>query len=125
MNLPARGSKLPPRETGNTDKPVEEVIKEAPLKTSAAEQTNPVQSENELKPWLVGEKLDEAELSNLTRVKSFNIDYLTLAKLEFVLNAKKAEKRGVGQKKPNETILVLEGLNKLLDSELKKMGYKP
>lgn len=125
MTLPPRGGRLPPREQGDTDKSVEEVIKEAPLKTNVAEQTNTTQSIEELKPWLAGEKLDEAELSNLTRVKSFNIDHLTLKKLEYVLNAKKAEKRGIGQKKPNETILVLEGLNKLLDSELKKMGYKP
>ena len=121
--LPRRGGGLPPRtQSTSTDKTPEQVISEAPLKTSLAEQTNPVEDP---KPWLAGEKLDEAELSNLTKIKSFNIDYLTLKKLDFVLSVKKNEKRGIGQKRSNETTIVLESLNKFLDAELRKMGHKP
>lgn len=125
MSLPPRGQSLPPREKSTSDKSADQIISEAPLKTSPTEQTNPIQSTDELKPWLAGEKLDEGELSNLTKIKSFNFDYLTLKKLDFVLNARKNERRSIGQKRTSETTLVLESVNKLLDAELKKMGYKP
>ncbi len=123
MSLPKRGERLPPRTQGETTKSIDEVIKEAPLKTAIIEQTNPeIQPVEQQKVWRQGSNMSVAELMNLTVKKSFNFPVDTQLKIEHVLEAKRKEVRSFGSKKLNETTLVLEILEKGLNAELKKMG---
>lgn len=122
---PRRGAALPPRET-NTDntKSVEQVIQEAPLKTSTPEQTNPVQKETFIQPD--NQRLTVNQLWSLTKKKSFNFPLIIQDKLTCVLEHRKLTNVPVlGQKQIDETFLVLELLNAGLDQELIKMGLDP
>lgn len=131
MTLPSRRTvNVPTRERGNPEgKSQEEVIAEAKLKTNPAEQTNPepeLEKDPEVedkKPWLKGSNLTEAELMNLTTKKSFNFPLLIQAKLDFILEEQKKAVRGFGQRKPTESLIVIEALDRELNKELRKLGY--
>lgn len=117
---------LPPRQPQTTDKTAEQVIKDAPLKTNVSEQTNPIAEELPLektKPWMVGQKLSEAELMNVGKMKSFQIPVLLQDKITVLIESRKKQARGIGQKRVTDTSIILEFLEKGLNSELKKLGF--
>lgn len=121
--LPERraASTLPPRQKQVTQKSPEQVISEAPLKTTSTEQTDPV---NQTKPWLNG-NLSESELWKFTKKKSFNFPVILQEQLNIVVNEKKKEVRGFNQGEVNETTVVIDYIIKGLKADLKKMGYDP
>ena len=117
---------LPPRQTQTTDKTVQQVISDAPLKTNPSDQTNPIAEEQPLektKPWMVGQKLSEVELSHGSDIKTFRINQLVLEKLKEVVILRKKKARGAGQKQISDTSIINECLEKSLNAELKKLGY--
>lgn len=117
---------LPARQPVISEKTAEQVIQEAPLKTNVAEQTNPapeVLPLEKVKPWMVGQKLTEAELTNVTRIKTFQNPALIQAKIDVLIEHRQKLARGIGQKKVTDTSIILELLEKGLNSELKKLGF--
>ena len=128
-SLPSRKREakgLPPRQPHTTEKTLQQVISEAPLKTNPSDQTNPIVEEQPLektKPWMIGQKLSEVELSHGSDIKTFRINQLVLEKLKEVVILRKKKARGAGQKQISDTSIINECLEKCLNAELKKLGY--
>lgn len=122
--LPERrsASTLPPREKKITERSPEEVIREAPLKTNLAEQTNPIENK---RAWLTKTNLSTNELWKLTKKKSFNFPLMIQEQINFIVEARKNEPRAYNEKEPNETSVILEYIIKGLREDLKRMGYDP
>lgn len=95
----------------------EDVIKDAPLQTISAEQTNPVEN---TKPWRTGTSMSEDELMVITEKGSYNIPIELVLRIDYLVGKKKS--RGLGRK-TNKTALLVEALDEYTKRELKKLGH--
>lgn len=116
---PRRAQNSAPRQSATAEQgqTPEDVIKDAPLQTISAEQTNPVES---AKPWRVGTSMSEDELMVITEKGSYNIPIELVLRMDYLVSKKKS--RGFG-KKTNKTALLIEALDEYTKRELKKLGH--
>lgn len=111
-----------PRTPKTPEKSPEEIIKDAPLRTSESEQTNPEAVQQvEQKPWRVGTSMAEDELLFITEKASYNIPMELVLRMDYLISQKKARSLG---KRTNKTALVIEALDEYTTRELKKLGQK-
>lgn len=116
---PVRAAGLPPRERAEpTTKTPEEIIKDAPLHTSQAEQTNPAE---EKAPWRIGTSMSKEELMMITEKGSFNLPLELILRLNYLVNYENS--RSIG-KKTNKTEMLNESLDEYTTRKLKKLGHK-
>ncbi|EMB5691258.1 hypothetical protein N0P26_003288 [Acinetobacter baumannii] len=141
-----KGSVLPrrPRESVNTLSGSEDkqelqkkIVESAPLQTSPAQQTNPVneppadvaatpvvvpeKSDKEKYPWRADTDMSAADLMVVKKKKSYDIPYELVLRLDFIRGKKKPKALG---EKVKEIQLLTEYLDKATRAELKKLGYE-
>lgn len=140
-----KGSVLPrrPRESVNTISGSEDkqelqkkIVDSAPLQTSPAQQTNPVneqpaevavtpavpeKTDKEKYPWRADTDMSAADLMVVKKKKSYDIPYELVLRLEFIRGKKKPKALG---EKVKEIQLLTEYLDKATRAELKKLGYE-
>lgn len=140
-----KGSVLPRRQresvstlSGTEDKQElqKKIVESAPLQTSPAQQTNPVneapaevsvtpavseKSDKEKYPWRADTDMSAADLMVVKKKKSYDIPYELVLRLEFIRGKKKPKALG---EKVKEIQLLTEYLDKATRAELKKLGYE-
>ncbi|MDC4360939.1 hypothetical protein NQ651_17260 [Acinetobacter baumannii] len=140
-----KGSVLPrrPRESINTVSGSEDkqelqkkIVESAPLQTSPAQQTNPVneppadvvttpavpeKSDKEKYPWRADTDMSAADLMAVRKKKSYDIPYELILRLDYIQGKKKPKALG---EKVKEIQLIIEYLDKCTKAELKKLGYE-